>query len=179
MGVERQGPRRPFPSQACVGRAVATGRIQDPDLAWVDDATPVYCSNVAYDADGVPARARYPTERKYVDRVDDGWGIDPAFYVDGAGRAYLTWGSGVLHAAAVDAATGGLVADARLADGSGPGKDDFDDAAYRVVSRGADEFNEAPYVYARVHDGTRYYYLWVNWFACCAGSCSTYLRRSL
>ena len=86
----------------------------------------------------------------------------------------MTWGSGVLHTVALDPTTRHLVAAADLADGSGPGKDDMDDTnVYKVISRGINEFNEAPYVH--FHEG--YFYLWVNWFACCAGRCSTYEIR--
>ena len=159
------------PATACVTRSVARGAIQDPRLAWTHDPRPVFCSNMRYDADGFPSGYRYETEAEYVAEVDDGFGIDPAVYSDGA-ATYMAWGSGVVGAVELDA-TGRVVPAALLADGSGPGKDAAGDPAYAVLSRGAGEpraFSEAPYVYA--HGG--FYYLWVNWFACCAGSCSTY-----
>ena len=161
------------PAQACIARSVAIGAIEDPDLVWAHDDKPVYCSNMEYDSEGVPSGYRYRTEAQYVNAVDDGFGIDPAIYKSADGsKTYMTWGSGVVHAVELDA-TGHVVPAATLDDGSGPGKQAKNDPAYPVLSRGSDGFNEAPYVY--YHDG--WYYLWVNWFACCAGSCSSYEIR--
>ncbi|KAH8082060.1 arabinan endo-1,5-alpha-L-arabinosidase [Aureococcus anophagefferens] len=161
------------PAQACIARSVAIGAIEDPDLVWAHDDKPVYCSNMEYDSEGVPSGYRYRTEAQYVNAVDDGFGIDPAIYKSADGsKTYMTWGSGVVHSVRLDA-TGHVVPAATLDDGSGPGKQAKNDPAYPVLSRGSDGFNEAPYVY--YHDG--WYYLWVNWFACCAGSCSSYEIR--
>ena len=162
------------PAQACIARSVAIGAIEDPDLVWAHDDKPVYCSNMEYDSEGVPSGYRYRTEAQYVNAVDDGFGIDPAIYKSADGsKTYMTWGSGVVHTVELDATTGHVVPAATLDDGSGPGKQAKNDPAYPVLSRGSDGFNEAPYVY--YHDG--WYYLWVNWFACCAGSCSSYEIR--
>ena len=62
---------------ACMGRATATGTVDA--LSWTDDGSPVYCSNTAYDDYGYPNARRYDTEAEYVEAVDDGYGIDPAF----------------------------------------------------------------------------------------------------
>ena len=73
----------------------------------------------------------------------------------------------------LDRATGGLVQAAQ------PYYTPALEAAghYTIASVGADGFNEAPYVYRHAHNGVDYYYLFVNWFACCAREQSTYVLR--
>ena len=178
--------------QACIGRATATGT---PDaLVWTDDDKPVYCSNVAYDANGYPSVARYARlsasdtpESLYVDAVDDGFAIDPELhYGDDGSTMYMTWGSGTInavelgsdgHVVAAGQLTGSTQSDGN-GGGLGPGKQDEDDTdVYPVISRGSGDgsgFNEAPYVFKYAHAGTTYYYLFVNWHSCCAAVCSKY-----
>jgi len=177
-------------AQGCIGRATATG---PPDnLVWTDDGRPVYCSNADYDDDGSPYQLRYATAEEYVEAVDDGVGIDPAVFLDEDGTYYMSWGSGVIHAVPLDPLTGHLTPQAHSRHCRGPCKDGPDyrksnAAAYTVLSYGGvGEFNEAPFILRKtVGGGSRsssspartYHYLFVNWWGCCAGKCSTYEIR--
>lgn len=165
-------------AQACIGRATGTGTPEN--LVWIDDGKPVYCSNTIFDDDGngTPKRLRYSKEAEYVSKVNDGYGIDPALFLDDDGKQYLSWGSGVIQLVEVDVSTGHLVAAAQSTEANGPTKDDEgtgNSDAYLAISLGAGGFNEAPYIYKNEDNG--YYYLFVNWWACCAGVCSTYEIR--
>ncbi|MCP4589282.1 MAG: family 43 glycosylhydrolase, partial [bacterium] len=137
---------------ACIGLARATGQI--PEQSWRDVGEPLSCT--LNDSLGAPDRPH---------------SIDPA-YLDGPyGTPYLVYGGGNIWSA--ELAPGTLL----IADGSW--WEGANDVHHRLAS-GPDEpdedgndWIEAPFLFAR--EGS--YYLFVNWYACCAGIDSTYEIR--
>jgi len=147
---------------ACIGRATATGVF--PNLEWVDDGAPVLCST----ADSVNSQG-------------DTYAIDPAIFEGFDDTLWMVYGSHYsgIYVIELDPETGHLRDDL---------EEDFTGTASNVLvaSNPLDEDNgdperiaqglagiEAAFVYP--HDG--YYYLFVNWGACCNGADSTYSIR--
>ena len=165
-------------SQACIGRATATGT---PDnLVWVDDGKPVYCSNSNYDEDGFPVTKRFDTSSAYLRDIGEKFAMDPAIVEDEeSGEMYLAWGRGVVYSARIGPLTGHLESAAQSSRCGGPCKENpFEDflnsQAYTLLSVGSAHSNEAPYAFEyKADDETSYHYLFVNWHECCLGVCST------
>jgi len=162
--------------QACIGRATATGPPEY--LIWTDDGKPVYCSNVKFEERGYPATKRYNSEAKYVHAVNDGYGVGPAISI--GQKMHLTWGSGLIHQVHLKSVTGHLANEfiSSNCGKGGPCKDAPTDPTsnyerYNVLSVGAGAFNDAPYILEKKLGNTNYHFLFVNWWGCCAGVCST------
>jgi arabinan endo-1,5-alpha-L-arabinosidase len=119
-------------NRSCIGHATKA------DLAsgdgWVDRG-PILCSN----QDG---------------QVNDFNAIDPNVVIDGAGAAWLSFGS----------FWGGLQLIALTADGDRAGTDIYN------IARGPGTAVEAPYIFYRAP----YYYLFASFDFCCRGNDSTY-----
>ena len=169
-------------NQACIGRATASGDVEN--LVWVDDGKPVHCSNVMYNDDGYPSTLRFDTMEEYEREVDEGYAVDPSVIWDVDASEYvMAYGIGLTYVVGLNPTTGHLVNAAQSRVCGGPCMDAVrtslpsSRAAYRMVSYGAGGRNEAPYIFSRTIGGTRYHFLFVNWFECCDGSCSTYEIR--
>ena len=171
--------------QGCIGRATATG---PPDnLVWTEDGKPVYCSNINYDSNQYPITKRYDSEIDYIENVGAmDFAIDPALVKDSqTGNYIMSWGSGAIHAVPIDPLTGHVVESAMSSNCNGPCKDGPDDEdsnfdIYTVLSLGGENFNEAPFILEgqrNNNNNINYHYLFVNWWGCCAGKCSTYEIR--
>lgn len=128
------------------------GRAHWDGEAWVDD--------------GVVARSR--------GEGDHPRAMDPSVFVDLDAQSWMVFGShaGGVFVTALDSVTGKLAAQP-----DEPWCDDKDDPRFTHVASSGEEAEEntieAPYVFA--HDG--WYYLFVNWGACCRGVDSTYEIR--
>lgn len=128
------------------------GRVHWDGDAWVDD--------------GVIVRSQ--------GEGDHPRAMDPSVFVDLEAQPWMVFGShaGGVFVAALDADTGRLATRP-----DEPWCDDEDDARFTHVAssgEGAEENTiEAPYIFP--HDG--WYYLFVNWGACCRGVDSTYEIR--
>ena len=135
----------------CVGLATATGTA--PSLTWTDSGEPITCS---FD----------PESNTEINMPNS---IDPAALEDEDGSQHLVYGGGRVWLTELDPVTGSQVEENWW---------DETDPTYHYLARGPDsredpgetEWVEAPYLYK--HDG--FYYLFVNWFGCCAGLDSTY-----
>jgi len=169
--------------QGCIGRATATG---PPDnLVWTEDGKPVFCSNINFDSNQYPITKRYDSEVDYIENVGAmDFAIDPALVKDSqTGNYIMSWGSGAIHAVPIDPLTGHLVESAMSSNCNGPCKDSPDDEdsnfdTYTVLSLGGENFNEAPFILEqRNNNNINYHYLFVNWWGCCSGKCSSYEIR--
>ena len=143
----------------CVGVAFATSTGGSGDitqLSWVDSGEPLTC---IYQDD-------YEEERS---------AIDPTVFTGFDGKTYLVTGGGVIHGTEVNEST------------LKPLSGNFfsvDDPSWVELARGEyltneDEYDwvEAPYVWPTESNGIQYYFLFVNWGACCSGKQSTYNIR--
>ena len=141
---------------SCIGLLQASG--EGPERRWEDVGRPITCS-----FGNEQSHAPHPAA------------IDPATLVDAQGRAWLLYGGGHIYAIEVDPDTG-------LPVGDGWWREDSTDHVHlangpTVTPDGlpTDEelWVEAPYLYE--HAG--FFYLFVNWYACCNGADSTYEIR--
>ncbi len=141
---------------SCIGLLQASG--EGPERRWEDVGRPITCS-----FGNEQSQAPHPAA------------IDPATLVDAQGRAWLLYGGGHIYAIEVDPDTG-------LPVGDGWWREDSTDHVHlangpTVTPDGlpTDEelWVEAPYLYE--HAG--FFYLFVNWYACCNGADSTYEIR--
>lgn len=143
----------------CIGLATATltnssESPPSPDsYKWEDSGAPVLCQWEGEDNTDDPEPAA----------------IDPTFFRDDDGREWLVYGGGHVWAVELNPKTGKLLTGEEWDNGdsgdffhlaNGPGQDD-------------DDWVEAPHLMK--HGGM--YYLFVNWYACCRGSASTYQIR--
>lgn len=142
--------------RSCIG--VLHAQTVDGVHQWVDSGEAVLCTENAEDSN-----------------EDKPNSIDPAAFIDDDGRAYLLYGGGHIYMIEINPHTGLLMHDEpwsvdnehyiHLAEGS-------------LMNEEGETVNEPAWIeapYLLKHDG--YYYLFVNWFACCAGSDSTYEVR--
>ncbi|MEM7128778.1 MAG: arabinan endo-1,5-alpha-L-arabinosidase [Chloroflexota bacterium] len=136
----------------CIGLARATGN--PPHLEWRDIGQPITCTFAPEDS---PYKA--PNS------------IDPDAFVAEDGTHYLVYGAGRIYITPVDPETGHQI------DGEWWAKDatNYHLVADKPLVPDLDDNDwiEAPFVF--FHDG--FYYLFVNWYACCNGLESTYEIR--
>ena len=132
---------------------MATG--SGKDAVWTDSGTPVVCTN-GPEADDEPVA------------------IDPAVFDDADGNKWMVWGShgAGIYVSQLDADTGLLAANAE------PSFSGSSNAFHHVAQNEEGEESmtsgiEAPYI---LHHGN-YYYLFVNWGACCGGRGTRRHRR--
>lgn len=96
--------------------------------------------------------------------------IDPAFFQSSDGRAYVVTGGGVIHIAEADLDKADLGLPKRF-----PGR------GWRPLARGPvsedDDLEHAWVEAAFMYERDDYFYLFVNWGACCMGAASTYEIR--
>lgn len=140
--------------ETCIGRMTASG--SPPSMTWTDSGDPITCTF------GLDELAKRPLS------------IDPALFDDKPGSQYLIYGGGYIYAAELDPATGGVVGGSWWEEGNPhyyhlaslpePGSPGNPDGLAWV---------EAPYL----HRQAPFYYLFVNWGACCRGLDSTYEIR--
>jgi len=139
---------------SAIGRAVATGTA--PALKWIDDGPVLVMPDCRSEGDICPVA------------------IDPSVFTDHEGELYMAFGSGTtgIWIVELDKNTGHLTEEA--AKGYSDDNPAFHRVAYRELNepRGPTEYIEAPYVFRHPENG--YYYLFVNWGACCSGLESTY-----
>ena len=140
-----------MPGRACIGHAKAVG--VGKNAVWVDTGAPVVCTSG-------PESENEPVA------------IDPALFDDAEGNKWMVWGShgAGIYVSLLDVETGLLAND-------GDATFSTDSDAFHFVAQneegGANGGIEAPYI---LHYGS-YYYLFVNWGACCGGTDSTYNIR--
>ncbi len=132
----------------CVGLATATGTFPDK-LTWKDLGKPVAC------VDGE-------------DWEEEVSAIDPTFFKSSKGRAYLVTGGGRVHGIEVNQNT---LRHKQL------DQEDYrpDAPGWSTLARGPDGEGWVEAAYVHEHEG--YFYLFVNWGACCSGVDSTYNIR--
>ena len=140
------------PGQACIGYATALGTGEQAN--WTDSGAPVVCTTGPESNDQPVA-------------------IDPAVFDDENGERWMVWGShgSGIYVVQLDESTG------RLSSGVSHVFSEDSTAFHRVAhneeGEGDNSGIEAPFVFFQ--DG--YYFLFVNWGACCAGTESTYNIR--
>jgi len=135
----------------CIGLARATGTV--PHQTWADSGEPVTCT---FEPESNP-EINMPNS------------IDPAVLVDGDGSQHLVYGGNRIWLTELDPNTGSQVEDNWWEEG---------DPTYHYLARGPDstedqgetEWIEAAFLHQRADS----YYLFVNWYGCCAGVDSTY-----
>ena len=178
--------------QACIGRMTARrgGEGVFPrNLIWQDDDRPVLCSNTeAFEEDGGERFAnpgegtKYSSEGDWAENTTEALGLDAELFTTPDGKLFMFYGShgpGFIKVVELDPNTGRLPAAAQ------PGwTEATDETLYPTVAMAPpyvvsldgeieqqDEFKgEAAYVH--YHGG--FYYLFLNWGACCNGKESTY-----
>jgi len=118
-------------------------------MTWTDAGEPIFCI-IGQD---------YEEERS---------AIDPSIYKGFDGKTYLVSGGGVIIGTELD-------------DDYMPKSGNWfssDDEAWKELSRGPskidDTWVEAAYIIPKELDGEQYYFLFVNFYACCGGTQSTY-----
>lgn len=140
---------------SCIGLAIATGDGSQKE--WKDIGRPILCT--------------FDSETSFSAKPAS---IDPSVFVDDDGRAYLVFGGGHIYAAEIDRSSGLLKEDEWWSEFTGnyvhladpPSVDEF---GYESE----EEWIEAAYLIKR----NGYYYLLVNWYACCNGADSSYEIR--
>lgn len=144
----------------CVGLATATtsgsSSSDITQLTWVDSGSPITC---IYAND-------YEEERS---------AIDPTVFTGFNGKTYLVTGGGVIHGTEINPLTYRPMSGNYFSTA---------DSSWKELARGkwkpiAEEYDwvEAAYVWPIESDGQQYYFLFVNWGACCSGKRSTYNIR--
>jgi len=141
------------PGHACIGYATTQG--SGSDATWIDAGSPVVCT-------AGPESATAPVA------------IDPAIFADEEGERWMVWGShgAGIYINRIDSDTGLLPEEV-------PTNFSADVAKFHFVANneeGEDSATsgiEAPFVW--YNNG--YYYLFVNFGACCGGVSSTYNIR--
>ncbi len=139
----------------CVGVAFATGD-DITQLTWEDSGQPITC----IDANG------YDEERS---------AIDPTVFTGFDDKTYLVTGGGVIHGTEIDPSTYKPLSGNYFSE---------NDSSWKELARGkwktfAQEYDwvEAAYIWPIENNGVEYYFLFVNWGACCSGKKSTYNIR--
>lgn len=150
--------------KTCIGMVSV---VEDnDDVSFVDAGRPVVCSqNYAMSTDAKPSA------------------IDPATFIDDDGKSYLIFGGGHIYLTELDHESG-FIANANNAvyfdDNrslyqpiAAPPRVSADGEENAIESGLEPQWIEAPYLIKR----QGYYYLFVNWYACCNGADSTYQIR--
>ena len=144
-------------TKSCIGMVTATGTA--PDLVWTDHGEPIICQLEGEDNDEDPEPPA----------------LDPAIFIDDDGRMYMVYGGAHIWITELDPETGEHISGDPLSWDNGDNGDYVhlangaeDDPLY--TEDGQDPWAEAPYL----HKEGDYYYLFVNWYSCCAGADSTY-----
>jgi arabinan endo-1,5-alpha-L-arabinosidase len=142
--------------------ALAVAKKVEEEIIWEDSGAPLTCTT------GTPAK----TEGGEIE-VE---AIDPAYIFSPDGKAYLITGGGLIHGTEVNPQTFQPLSGNWFS---------LDDPSWKTLARGPKarndeegigdgyEWVEAPYVYYN----NNYYYLFVNWGACCRGVDSDYNIR--
>ncbi len=144
-------------TQSCIGMVTATGTA--PNLVWTDYGEPILCQAEGEENNDDPEPPA----------------LDPAIFIDDDGRMYMVYGGAHIWITELDPKTGEHISGDSLSWDNGDNGDFVhlangasDDPLY--TEDGQDPWAEAPYI----HKEGDYYYLFVNWYSCCAGANSTY-----
>ena len=137
----------------CIGLLRATG--VPPSMRWADQGAPLSCTT-NYENNGLAPAS-----------------IDPAYFLDPSDRApYLAFGGGQIWLMRLDPTSGFAMNNASWSAGGSGGV--YTHLSGRAPPNAQGEtWVEAPFLYA--HGG--WYYLFLNWYACCRGAESTYEIR--
>ena len=144
-------------TQSCIGMITATGTA--PNLVWEDHGSPIICQEEGEENNDDPEPPA----------------LDPAIFIDDDGRMYMVYGGAHIWITELNPETGEHISGDPLSWDNGDNGDYVhlangaeDDPLY--TEDGQDPWAEAPYL----HKEGDYYYLFVNWYSCCAGADSTY-----
>ena len=142
--------------------ALAIAKKVEKKIAWEDSGAPITCTT------GIPIKTS--------DGEIEIEAIDPAYIFSPDGKAYLITGGGLIHGTEVNPQTFQPLSGKWFS---------MNDRSWKTLARGPKaeddeegigdgyEWVEAPYLYYR----NGFYYLFVNWGACCRGVDSDYNIR--